>query len=261
MPKVSSYLHGTPSWLDLATPDTAAAQDFYGSLFGWSYDAQPTGGGSDYIMCNKGGSAAAGMMELSPEMAASGMPPVWSSYISVDDLDATVAKVEAAGGQIMRPAMDVMDAGRMAVLADSTGAVFCLWQAKDHIGSEVINEHGAFTWSELMSPDPAAAAGFYANVIGWTKDTMPMPTGDYTVFYTEGGNEDGIAGAMQPPMEGMPSFWGVYFHVDDCEASVAEAKKLGASVLAEPMSVPGVGRFSALMDPQGAAFSVMQPEG
>lgn len=262
MPTVTSYVHGTPSWIDLATPDPAASRAFYGALFGWTFDEEDTDRpGVTYTMCRKGESAAAGIMLLSDEMAASGMPPVWTTYVTVDDLEARVAKVAGAGGQVLQPPMDVMDAGRMAVLSDPTGAVVCLWEKKEHIGSEVINEHGALTWNELISSDVPAVAAFYAEVLGWTSETAPMPMGDYTVFFTPGGNERGIAGAMAPPMEGMPSFWGVYFAVDDCDATVAAATERGATVLAEPMDIPEVGRMAALLDPQGAAFSVMTAVG
>ncbi|MGI8939003.1 MAG: VOC family protein [Iamia sp.] len=261
MPEVTNHVHGTPSWTDLASPDPAASQEFYGALFGWDFEENPTDGGGTYVMCTKGGKSAAGMMQLSEQMAAAGMPPVWSTYVTVDDIEATAAKVEPAGGRVMQPPMDVMDNGRMAVLADSTGAMICLWEKKETIGAEVVNEHGALTWNELMSKDPGKAADFYAEVLAWTTQIMPMPDGDYTVFFTPGGDENGIAGGMKSPVEGMPSFWGVYFAVDDCDATVAAATDAGATVMAEAMSVPDVGRFAAIADPQGAMFSVMTPEG
>ncbi|MCB1029328.1 MAG: VOC family protein, partial [Microthrixaceae bacterium] len=138
MTTVTSYPNGVPSWTDLATPDTAAARAFYGELFGWSFDEDETGE-TGYIMCNKNGHSAAGMMTLSDEMAASGMPPVWSSYVTVSNIDDAAAKVEGAGGTVMQPPMEVMDAGRMAVLADPAGAVICMWEPKEHIGAEVVN--------------------------------------------------------------------------------------------------------------------------
>lgn len=257
MPIVTEYAHGTPSWVDLATPDPAAARAFYGELFGWDYEEGETDQpGVHYIMANKGGQAAAGMMQLSPEMAAGGMPPCWTTYINVDDLEAAVDRVGPAGGTVMQPPMDVMAAGRMAVVADSTGAVVCLWEKRLHIGAGVVDEPGSLTWNELVTPDPGKAAAFYAEVLGWTSEAMPMGDFDYTVFDLPGGDGQGIAGAMPPPMEGMPAFWGVYFAVADCEASVATATGLGATVLAPPMDVPP-GRMATLLDPQGAAFSVI----
>jgi uncharacterized protein len=262
MTTMTAYPNGVPSWVDLATPDPDASRSFYAALFGWDYDVEPTDQpGSDYVMARKDGHSAAGMMQLSDQMAASGMPPVWSTYVSVGNVEAAVAKVTPAGGTVLQPPMDVMDAGRMAVVADPAGAVICMWQAEQHIGAEVVNEHGALTWTELITPDPAAVIPFYSEVFGWTAQTAPMPAGEYTVFHVAGGNENGIAGAVPPPMPGMPAFWGVYFNVDDAAATVAKARALGAQVLMEPTPMPGVGTLATLVDPQGAAFSVMTPEG
>ncbi|MCO5322896.1 MAG: VOC family protein [Microthrixaceae bacterium] len=261
MARVTSHPNGVPSWTDLATPDPAAAQQFYGELFGWSFETSPTNQpGADYIMAAKDGATAAGMMQLTPEMAESGMPPVWSTYVTVESADATEAKVAPAGGTVLQPAMDVMEAGRMVIMADPAGAVICAWEPRASIGAEVVNEHGAFTWCELVTPDPAAVAQFYADVFGWSAMDAPMPGVEYTLFTVEGGSENGIAGAMKPPMEGMPAFWGVYFNVDDAEATVKRAKELGASVMMEASPTPGVGTLAAMADPQGAMFSIMTPE-
>ena len=118
----------------------------------------------------------------------------------------------------------------------------------------------ALTWNELMTPDPRAVADFYEAVFGWKANHAPMEGMEYTVFMVDGGSENGIAGAMKPPMEGMPAFWGVYFNVDDAEATVKRAKELGASVMMEASLTPGVGTLAAMADPQGAMFSIMTPE-
>lgn len=262
MTTVTSHPNGVPSWVDLATPDPVASKGFYAAIFGWTYDDQSTGEpGNDYTMVSRNGHSAAGMMKLSPEMAASGMPPVWSTYVTVADVDVAVEAIAPAGGSVLQPAMDVMDAGRMAVVADPSGAVFCLWEVKEHIGAGVVNEHGALTWTELITPDPGMIGPFYAEVLGWSMQTVPMPDGEYTLFHVEGGNENGIAGAMAPPMPGIPAYWGVYFHSDDTAETVAIARERGAQVLMEPTPMPGVGTLATLMDPQGAVFSVMTPEG
>lgn len=159
-------------------------------------------------MCAKNGKSAAGMMQLSAEMAAGGMPPAWSMYVTVNDLEATVAKVATAGGQVMQPPMDVMDAGRMAVLADPAGAAFCLWQKKESIGAEVVNEQGALTWTELMTPDPAAATKFYDAVLGWTAETAAMAMGEYTVFHQRGRQRDGDRRSHEAPDGGDPAALG-----------------------------------------------------
>ncbi|MEM9606938.1 MAG: VOC family protein [Actinomycetota bacterium] len=256
MPTRTSYAHGTPSWIDLATTDVAAARSFYGGLFGWAFEENPTDQGSPYVMARKGEHAAAGMMTQAAEQVEMGMPPVWASYVTVADIEATVAKVEGAGGKVMAPAFDVMDAGKMAVLVDPTGAVFCVWQAGEHIGAEVVNEHGALVWNELVSPDVPAAAAFYAEIFGWEAQEMDMgDMGTYTVFNLDG---EGISGAMAPPMDGMPAHWGVYFQVDDAAATVAAAEAAGASVINPPTPSPA-GVLAHLADPQGGMFAVMTP--
>ncbi|MDZ7732396.1 MAG: VOC family protein [Acidimicrobiia bacterium] len=238
MPTRTQYAPGTPSYVDLATTDTAAARDFYGALFGWDLDEEPTDDGGTYIMCTRNGSVAAGMMAQGPGMVSQGMPPMWSSYVTVADADEAVGRVGAAGGSIVMPAMDVMSAGRMAVFADPTGAVSCVWQPRDSIGSEIVNEHGSLTWTELLTPDVATAAAFYAQVFGWTTEEMPMGDGPpYTVFLLDG---DGVAGAMNPPMPGIPPVWAVYFAVDDCDATADAATERGATLLAPPSDIPRV---------------------
>lgn len=260
MPERTEYAPGTPSWTDLASPDLAASRQFYGSLFGWDFAEQDTGDPNyPYVVAQQGGKDVAGMMKLSPEMQAGGMPPVWSTYVTVSDVEASAAKASELGATVLQPPMDVMDAGRMAVVADPTGAVFCIWQPKASIGAQLVNEPNSLTWNELMTLDVDAAKAFYSALFGWNPQTMDMDGGmQYTMWML---GEGGVGGAMKPPMEGMPPFWGVYFAVADCDATVAKAKELGANLLNEPMDLPDVGRMAALMDPQGAAFSVIKNAG
>lgn len=255
MPIRSSYAHGTPSWIDLSTTDTNAARAFYGALFDWTFESFPTDAdGGEYLMARLPAGAVAGMMSQPAEQAAMGVPPMWNSYVTVDDLDATVAKVQAAGGSVMAAPFDVMSAGRMAVVVDPSGAVLCLWKPIDHIGAEVVNEPGSLVWNELISTDLDASVAFFAEVLGWGAEPFDAGGGAaYQIFMVDG---VGVAGAMSPPMEGMPSAWGIYFAVEDCDATVARAGELGATVLTPPMDIP-VGRMAALRDPTGAVFSVI----
>ena len=259
MSERTEYAPGTPSWTDLATPDLAASQQFYGALFGWAFEAQDTGDANNpYVMARESGKDVAGMMTLSPDMQAGGMPPVWSTYVTVADVEASTAKVKELGGTVLSDVMDVMDAGRMAVVTDPPGAVFCLWQAKASIGAQLVNEPVSMTWNELISTDLDAAKTFYAGLFGWNGQTQDMGGMQYTVWLL---GEDGIGGGMAPMMPGMPSFWNVYFAVEDCDATVAKAKELGAAVMNEPMDIPDIGRAAALSDPQGAMFNVIKNAG
>jgi uncharacterized protein len=255
MPERTSYASGTPSWVDVQTTDTNAAKQFYGSLFGWDFVDNPIdeANGVYYSIATIRGLDVAAVSPLG-DQAAAGVPPHWNSYVSVDDVDATTAKVESAGGTVHAPPFDVMDAGRMSVVQDPTGAIILPWQAKSNIGAKLVNEAGTFSWSELMTPDVPRAAAFYNALFGWTTETHGEGQSAYTEFKL-GGNS--IAGAMNPPMPGIPPMWGIYFTVDDTDASVEKAKSLGGAVMNGPMDIEP-GRFAVLADPQGAVFSVIK---
>lgn len=256
MPERNEYTPGTPNWVDLQTSDQAAAKTFYGSLFGWTYEDMPMdeSGTTMYSMAFLKGRDVGAIAPLG-DAAAAGVPPHWNTYISVTDVDATAALVPGAGGTIMMEPFDVLDVGRMAIAADPTGGIFALWQAKNHAGAGLVNENGAWSWNELITPDIPKAAEFYSKVLGWTSETH---TGgmEYTEFKVNGNS---IAGAMNPPMPGIPTMWGIYFNVDDCDATVEKAKSLGGALFNGPMDIEP-GRFAVLADPQGAMFNVLQPK-
>jgi predicted enzyme related to lactoylglutathione lyase len=254
------YPPGTPSWVELSSPDVDASAAFYRDLMGWTA-ASPgpddqTGG---YRIFQQNGKDVAGLMGHMQE----GQPTAWSTYISVADADETAEKVKAAGGSTIVEPMDVMDIGRMAFFADPTGAVFGVWQPKSFKGADLVNEPNSFCWNEVLTRDADAGKAFYPAVFGWSagRPSFENAPSDYTVWENDG---QPVGGMMQmrdewfPPE--VPPHWGVVFAVADCDATVARARELGATVTNEPMDMP-IGRFAGLVDPQGASFTVMQPAG
>jgi len=253
MPKRESYASGTPNWVDLQAADQDAAKAFFAELLGWSYNDLPADETGDvvYAMAMVDGLEVAAIAALG-DQADAGMPAHWNAYVSVDDIDATLIRVAPAGGTVLAPAFDVLDAGRMAVIQDPTGAILELWQPARHVGAALVDEPGAWSWTELITPDIPAAAAFYNAVFGWdTKQHDDEPP--YTEFTLSGAS---VAGALNPPMPGIPPSWGVYFSVSDTDAIVTKAEALGASVRVEPTDIPP-GRFAVLADPQGALFNVI----
>ena len=253
MPERKEYAPGTPSWVDLQTTDQNAAKQFYRELFGWSYnDAEiPDSGGAVYSMAQLNGHDVGAIAGMPP--GGDGIPPHWNTYITVSDADAACALAEKSGGTVIAPAFDVMDAGRMAVIADPTGAVFNVWQAKNHPGAGLVNEPGTWSWNELIDAELPKAEEFYKKVFGWEANHLTEGM-EYTEFKLNGAS---IGGGMKPPMPGMPNVWGIYFTVADTDATVAKAKSLGAAVFQEPTDIPP-GRFAVLADPQGAMFNVIK---
>jgi predicted enzyme related to lactoylglutathione lyase len=195
-----------------------------------------------------------------------GQPPAWTTYISVDDADATAEKVRDAGGNVLAEPMDVMDLGRMAIFADPTGAVFGIWQPGSFSGAELVNEPGTFSWNELNTRDPEAAKAFYGAVFGWEARDMDMGDfGSYTTWRhpARSDDDDSIGGLLD--MRGrvsdeVPEHWMTYFTVEDRDATLDEAKQRGAEVIFGPMDLPN-GRLAILTDPQGAAFGVFEETG
>lgn len=254
-----SYVQGTPNWVELHTPDQRAAGAFYAELLGWNIDVNPIGDEDVYLIGQKEGDAIAGIAALMTDLADH--PPFWAVYLATDDVDAATAKVEAAGGKVDMEPFDVMSFGRMSAVQDPSGARINFWQANEHIGSARANEAGAPVWNELVTPEVEKALPFYADVLGMGSEASsmePMPDGStYTILTDVSGRQ--VAGAMTPPMPGLPPHWNVYFQVDDVDATVAKAVELGGSAVAPAFDVPGVGRMAVLADPQGGMFNVMAP--
>ncbi len=250
MAKRTSHPAGTPSYVDIGSPDPAATAAFYSALFGWTVnDLGPDAGG--YSMAQLEGDDVAG---IGP--AQSPGPPYWTTYITVDNVDDTVKKVEAAGGTVLAPAMDVMTAGRMAVCMDPNGAAFAVWQPNESIGSYRVNEHGALCWTELNTRNLESAKSFYTDVFGWGWG----PTNPEYAEFMVGDRVVGGAMPMTPdkfPAE-VPEHWLVYFAVNDVDASAAKIKELGGVTMMDPFEAGGAGKMVVAMDPLQAVFAVIQ---
>jgi predicted enzyme related to lactoylglutathione lyase len=180
------------------------------------------------------------------------------NYVNVDDADATAGRVAAAGGSVLVAPMDVMEAGRMAIVADPLGAVIGLWQPKQHTGAQLANEPGTFCWSELITTDLDQAKSFYKAVFGWDAEDQGPPGGPpaYTGWKVAGRDVGGMM-LKQPDMPAdMPPNWGVYFVVVDTDDTAATAKELGGAVFVEPTDIEP-GRFAVLADNVGAVFNVL----
>jgi uncharacterized protein len=273
VPDRDGYIPGVPCWIDTSQPDPQAAVAFYSGLFGWEFeDVMPPDSEGEYFIGRLGGRSAAAVgsiPEAAPQMA------MWNTYIWVDSADETASKVADAGGTTLMEPFDVMEAGRMAVFADPEGAVFCVWQAKENKGAQVVNEAGSLNFNGLNTRDVEGAKRFYGSVFGW--ETLALDGGaemwtqpGYGDHLEESdpeirkrvaevggptGFEDVVAsinpiGDDQPD---TPAHWNVTFAVDDADAAAAKATELGGKVIVPPFDAPWV-RMTILADPQGATF-------
>jgi predicted enzyme related to lactoylglutathione lyase len=264
MSKMTNYVPGTPSWVDLSTADIEASASFYGDLLGWSVPEMPNSaelGG--YRRATFEGDDVAGMVPLQQE----GQPQVWGTYISVEDAAATAAKVTAAGGGVMFEPMDVMGLGKMAIFTDPGGAVIGVWEPGTFAGAARVNEAGAICWNELGTRDPEGAKAFYGEVFGWTAKEHDMqrnegePGPQKYVEFLRADDGQSIAGMMDIggflPDE-VPAHWLVYFGVDDADAAAEKVKAAGGDVKFGPVTIDA-GRFAVVTEPNApmAAFAVI----
>ncbi|MGN6256177.1 MAG: VOC family protein [Solirubrobacterales bacterium] len=259
MSERTSYVPGTPCWVDLGTPDVEAAARFYGELFGWEVPERPDSGSmGGYRRAELRGKDVAGVMPLMGE-GQEGQPPAWSTYVSVDDADAIGRAVQENGGTMIAEPMSVSSFGRLALFTDPTGAFFGIWEPADFHGAELVNEPGAVGWNELSTRDPEGAKAFYGAVFGWEANDLEMEGGGtYTEWRVEGQPVGGMLDMRGRMPDEVPPHWGVYFGTEDTDATVEKAKAGGGELLFGPMDIEP-GRFATVRDPFGAFFNVMQP--
>jgi predicted enzyme related to lactoylglutathione lyase len=257
MAEFKTHEPGTFCYVEMATNDPTASGKFYTALFGWDRNDQDMGEYGIYTQYQLNGKVVAAQYKLNAEQEAQNVPPNWGQYVTVTDADTATARATELGGQVVMGPMDVMDYGRMSVIADPTGAVFCIWEPKSNIGVELRDEPGSMCWNELMTTDTTKAVTFYAGLFGWETETMSMgDQGDYTMFKGGGGQPAGGMMAIQPEMGPIPPNWLVYFAVDDVDNSHDNAVGLGGKAIVPPTDIMEVGRFAVIADPVGAVFGI-----
>ncbi len=241
-------------WHDLMTTDVTKALEFYTALFGWERRPFDLGPAGTYDMLYAGEVGIGGMVPLDE---GAGHPPHWIAYVSVPDVDEACRKAEGMGATTHVPPTDIPTVGRFAVVADPQGAVFSPFSSSTPEQPEPKTAPaGTFAWNELMTSDPEGAAAFYGALTGWTVQKMDMPTGTYHLYMR---GDQYAAGMMQLPADApAPPHWLPYVAVESADASAARIAELGGTVLVPPTDIQDWGRFAVALDPQGAAFAVLQ---
>jgi len=256
MPKIERHAAGTFCWVELGTTDQTGAKSFYATLFGWVPVDSPMGPNEYYTMFKLNGGDAAAAYTMRPE-ERSVVPPHWNLYIAVDSADDSARLASELGGKLLASPFDVMTFGRMAVIQDPAGAVFCIWQSKDHRGTTVTGENSTLCWADLSTSDPDRAKQFYEGLFGWKIGPVEHYPPDYLVIKSGEKPIGGIPPAAYRNRQ-IPPHWMLFFQVGDADALAATTKELGGAVHLAPTSM-GAARLSVLADPQGAAFSIIQP--
>ena len=254
--------HGSYIWYELMTPDPDAAKAFYDAVVGWDVEPQPSGE-MDYRMIRRSdGGSAGGVMRLTDEMQQHGARPTWLGYICVDDVDASVASIEQAGGKTYMAAFDIPNIGRIAMVADPQGAPFYIMKpippaGRENEKSDVFSRDGQQRcgWNELSTSDPVAARRFYGDQFGWTSDEfMDMGEhGEYRFF----NHHDVMIGAVAGTAPGQHPHWRYYFRVPSIATAKETVEAKGGKIAMGPMEVPGGDHIIIGFDPQGAEFALV----
>ncbi|MFI6850626.1 VOC family protein [Kitasatospora sp. NBC_00085] len=259
----TAFAPGSPNWLDLTSPDTAASVAFYTTVFGWTFaSAGPEAAGYGLFQHDGRTVAALAPHRAAADPAEGTTRPGWTIYFRTLDADRTTELVEAAGGTVRLAPFSVFTDGRTAGCTDPAGAEFALWEPRETPGLDAVTEPGTFCWAECYSVDAEAAKAFYRAVFSWQEQDVPLGEVMYTVLTPAGGGtDDAHGGIMQLGPEqtaaGTTSHWLPYIEVPSVDAVVALAEQLGATVRIPAMDVHGVGRLAQLIDPHNAVFAVI----
>jgi predicted enzyme related to lactoylglutathione lyase len=245
-------LPGKFVWFELVSRDARKAQAFYGKVLGWRVEGFPMGDRT-YEMIFAGDTMIGGYAEPTSDRQRSH----WISYVSVEDVDAAAKAAVTNGGKVVAAPYDIPGVGRAARIADPQGAELCPFKNATGDPPDAGATQGCFFWNELHTTDPAKALAFYEKVIGFSHRALDMGPGGTYHIVSRGGVDRGGATSHLPPA--VPPHWLPYVFVDDPDATIALARKLGATIQFGPEDIPGVGRFGVLEDPTGAVVAIMKP--
>ncbi len=244
-------------WYELMSPDPDASKTFYDAVVGWNIDASPAGEIDYRMIAIPGGGNAGGVLRLDAAMQEHGARPMWLGYVGVDDVDAMVAAINAAGGDVLMPPWTIEGVGRIAMVRDAQGNPFYLMRGASDQTSDAfsVDAVGHCNWNELSTADPDAARAFYGDRFGWTSDDfMPMgEMGNYRFLDHHGVRNGALCGVVHGSTPG----WRYYFRVPSIDAAVEATNAGGGTVVMGPREVPGGDHIVIGTDPQGAQFALV----
>src|SRR6202162_42881 len=247
---------GKVIFAELVTPDLAAAKQFYGGLFGWTFrDIQS--GKAEYAAASLDGQPVAGLIhkELS---TGEHSQPAWLSFIAVRDVDATRDLAVQHGARVVFPPRSVQDRGRQAVFADPQGAVFAVLASSSGDPPDVLAEPGEWIWSSLITRDPDAGAAFYQTLFDYEVFALPADEGAQHLLFATDNYARASANSWPANKPNIHPHWLNYVRVEDADKTAAKAVALGGRILVEPRLDRHGGKVAVIADPTGAAFGLLE---
>lgn len=242
-------------WYELMTTDVDAARAFYCRVVGWDAHDSPLPG-MTYTLFTTDDRLVCGLMPLAGPVRDAGASPRWIGYVQVDDVDATVGRVERLGGAVHVPSIDVPGTSRFSICADPQTAPIGLiqWYRERPVQPPAAGLSGRIGWHELVAADWERALPFYADLFGWRQVGTDVDTGSgYTLFSA---GDETIGGMFNKPASVPTAFWLYYFNVGDIDAAAQRVQAGGGEVLADPHETPDGSWVVHCRDPQAAVFAL-----
>jgi predicted enzyme related to lactoylglutathione lyase len=255
-PASSEHHVGKVVWADLVTPDLAAAERYYGSLFGWTFQTIHTGD-SDYAVALADGRPVGGLLQKSIP-AGEHRQSAWLTFIAVRDVDAAKRVALTHGAKVVADSRIYPARGRQAVLSDPEGAVFAIVASSSGDAPDFLAAPGEWIWSSLLSKDPAAEAGFYQNVFSYDVFDLASDDGLEHLILSSDDYARASANAFPGGSARRHPHWLNFVRVDSTANATAKAVALGGRVLVEPHVDRHGGMVAVVADPAGAPVGLME---
>lgn len=246
----TSYAPGTFCWVDLGARDPNGAAAFYAAVLGWEITEPTSDEHGAYRTATLRGHAVAGVWQGAAPV------PAWTSYVSVEDVDAAAARATELGATVAMGPVQVGELGRSALVHDPQGAAVGLWEPGAMIGATLVNAPGALSLNQLNTTDAAGVIPFYTGLFGWEVEQVSPGPQPYWGIRNRGVLNGGIM--EMPAGNPAPPHWLPYFTVQDIDAADALIVDAGGKVVVPVMPAGPEGRILVAMDPEAAAFALWE---
>jgi predicted enzyme related to lactoylglutathione lyase len=255
-PATAEHHVGKMVWADLVTPDLAAAERFYGGLFGWTFRTIHTGD-SDYAVALADGRPVGGLFQK-PIPAGEHRQSAWLTFISVRDVDGAKRAALAHGAKLVSDSKSYPERGRQAVLSDPDGAVFAILASSSGDSPDFLAEPGEWIWSSLLAHDAGAAAAFYQQVFSFDVFDLASDDGLEHVILSSDDFARASVNSLPADSKRRHSHWLNFVRVTDTVGMAAKVVASGGRVLVDPHVDRHGGHVAVVADPAGAPFGLME---
>jgi hypothetical protein len=255
-PPSGEHHAGKMVWADLVTPDLSAAEKFYGSLFGWTFQSARAGN-SEYAVAMLDGRPIAGLLQKavpSDERHQS----AWLTFLAVGDVDAVKKLATAHGAKVLANDRTYPMRGQQCVLSDPEGAVFALLASSSGDTPDYLPTPGEWIWSSLHAKDAGAEAAFYQQLFNYDVFEAPSDDGLEHLILSSDNYARASANDLARDTARRHPHWLNFVRVTSAAEAAAKVVSLGGRILVEPRPDRHGGMLAVAADPAGAPFGLME---